>query len=442
MAPPSPLNLPTDSPTAPTHEPSGIKSAPETAAQQQPAASPPEPASPAESASPPDTLESLMIQLGVITGGQLMNDQEDAGYHPVKIGERFHDDRYQVVRKLGEGQFSMVWLAHDQQLDRHVALKIFKSSKFFTDSAEAEIKLLERVSRANPAHPGYGHVAGLLDHFKHQGPNGSHVCLVFEPLGQSLGALIRRHKKKIPEPVVRKIGQQVLLALDYLHRECGIIHIDMKPDNVLIVVEDVEGVIRRDLEHKPTGGYDSKSSIPLSTSSSDPFHLHHQSGHDPIAVKIIDFGSATLVADRRVEGVTTRPYRSPELMLDAPWDQRIDIWSTGCMLVELLTGYLLFPAPLDLPDEHLLGMMIVLLGPFPVEVVKAGKYFHQEIAQLDQMIAKQRSQTQSLEERLLIDYPSDRSISQCILKMLQIDHTKRAQAKEILDAKGWLGSDA
>ncbi|KAA1128860.1 serine/threonine protein kinase, CMGC group [Puccinia graminis f. sp. tritici] len=58
------------------------------------------------------------------------------------------------------------------------------------------------------------------------------------------------------------------------------------------------------------------------------------------------------------------------------------------------------------------------------------------------MIAKQRSQTQSLEERLLIDYPSDRSISQCILKMLQIDHSKRAQAKEILDAKGWLGSDA
>jgi hypothetical protein len=54
-------------------------------------------------------------------------------------------------------------------------------------------------------------------------------------------------------------------------------------------------------------------------------------------------------------------------------------------LVELLAGYLLFPAPLDVPDEHLLGMMIVLLGPFPVEVVRSGKYFHQEIAQLGKL---------------------------------------------------------
>jgi serine/threonine-protein kinase SRPK3 len=124
--------------------------------------------------------------------------------------------------------------------------------------------------------------------------------------------------------------------LDYLHRECGIIHIDMKPSNVLVEIKDVEQMIRRDIENKPTGGYGSKSSAPLSTSS-DPFRLDQadQSDYDPIAVKIVDFGSATLDADRRLEGVTTRPYRSPELMLDAPWDQRIDMWSTGCMVSDI-----------------------------------------------------------------------------------------------------------
>ncbi|KAH9447551.1 hypothetical protein Pst134EB_021565 [Puccinia striiformis f. sp. tritici] len=80
-------------------------------------------------------------------------DYEMGGYHPVKIGDKFHENRYSVIRKLGYGQFSTVWLAHDQQqLDRHVSLKINKSDNFFTRAAEAEIQFHERTSSVNPAH--------------------------------------------------------------------------------------------------------------------------------------------------------------------------------------------------------------------------------------------------------------------------------------------------
>ncbi|KAI8460312.1 SR protein kinase, partial [Phakopsora pachyrhizi] len=161
------------------------------------------------------------------------SDYEKGGYHPVTIGETFSSGRYVIVRKLGWGHFSTVWLARDTQLNRHVALKVVKSAHHYTETAEDEIRLLQRVVSSDPHHPGKRHVISLLDHFRHRGPNGSHVCMVFEVLGENLLGLIKRYQYQgVPEHIVRQISKQVLLGLDYLHRECGIIHTDLKPENV------------------------------------------------------------------------------------------------------------------------------------------------------------------------------------------------------------------
>jgi serine/threonine-protein kinase SRPK3 len=94
-------------------------------------------------------------------------------------------------------------------------------------------------------HPGRKHVVSLLDSFEHKGPNGTHVCMVFEVLGENLLGLIKRwNHRGIPMPIVKQIVKQVLLGLDYLHRECGIIHTDLKPENVLIEIGDVEETVR------------------------------------------------------------------------------------------------------------------------------------------------------------------------------------------------------
>ncbi|KAH9921034.1 kinase-like protein [Fomitopsis serialis] len=202
----------------------------------------------------------------------MTEDEEDwedyvkGGYHPVHIGDTFSDARYTVVRKLGWGHFSTVWLAKDAKLDRHVALKVVKSAPRYTETALDEIKLLQRLitsssppvqptpNNPNPqpspsqTHPGRSHVISFLDHFRHKGPNGTHVCMVFEVLGENLLGLIKRHQNKgVPMPLVKQIAKQILLGLDYMHRCCGVIHTDLKPENVLICIDDVESIIEAEL---------------------------------------------------------------------------------------------------------------------------------------------------------------------------------------------------
>ncbi|KAG0214953.1 serine/threonine protein kinase, CMGC group [Mortierella sp. GBA30] len=174
-----------------------------------------------------------------------MEDYKKGGYHYIAVGDVFHQGRYLILRKLGWGHFSTVWLARDTVKNRHVALKVVKSAPHYTETALDEIKLLERVVHANPDASGRKYVVELLDHFMHEGPNGSHVCMVFEVLGENLLSLIKRYRHRgIPMHLVQQIIYQVLMGLDYMHRECGIIHTDLKPENVLVCVEDVEQVVR------------------------------------------------------------------------------------------------------------------------------------------------------------------------------------------------------
>ena len=182
-------------------------------------------------------------------------DSEDygkGGYHPVTVGETFKNGRYTVTRKLGWGHFSTVWLSRDSMTGKHVALKVVRSAAHYTETAIDEIKLLNKIVQAKPDHPGKKHVVSLLDSFEHKGPNGTHVCMVFEVLGENLLGLIKRwNHRGIPMPLVKQITKQVLLGLDYLHRECGIIHTDLKPENVLIEIGDVEQIVKAFVKEEP-----------------------------------------------------------------------------------------------------------------------------------------------------------------------------------------------
>ncbi|KAJ5852645.1 uncharacterized protein N7529_012030 [Penicillium soppii] len=181
-------------------------------------------------------------------------DSEDyckGGYHPVAVGEKYNNDRYVIVRKLGWGHFSTVWLSRDTTTGKHVALKVVRSAAHYTETAIDEIKLLSKIVQAKPSHPGRKHVVSLLDSFEHKGPNGVHVCMVFEVLGENLLGLIKRwNHRGIPMPLVKQITKQVLLGLDYLHRECGIIHTDLKPENVLIEIGDVEQIVKAHVQEE------------------------------------------------------------------------------------------------------------------------------------------------------------------------------------------------
>ncbi|WKY01001.1 hypothetical protein Q1695_015196 [Nippostrongylus brasiliensis] len=167
-------------------------------------------------------------------------DYRRGGYHPVNIGDVFNR-RYHVIRKLGWGHFSTVWLCWDTTDKRFVAMKIVKSADHYTEAAQDEIKLLLAVREADPEDPGCQRVVQLLDEFTVSGVNGVHTCMVFEVLGCNLLKLIiRSNYQGLPLEQVRKITKQVLEGLKYLHEKSKIIHTDIKPENVLVTMSHEE----------------------------------------------------------------------------------------------------------------------------------------------------------------------------------------------------------
>ncbi|GAB2300635.1 hypothetical protein Dimus_034670 [Dionaea muscipula] len=161
-------------------------------------------------------------------------DYRRGGYHAVRIGDTFKNGSYVVQSKLGWGHFSTVWLAWDTKHSRHVALKVQKSAQHYTEAAMDEITILKQIAEGDPDDTKC--VVKLLDHFKHNGPNGQHVCMVFEYLGDNLLTLIKYSDYRgIPLNKVKEICHHVLVGLDYLHRQLQIIHTDLKPENILLL---------------------------------------------------------------------------------------------------------------------------------------------------------------------------------------------------------------
>ncbi|XP_030557923.1 SRSF protein kinase 3 [Drosophila novamexicana] len=169
---------------------------------------------------------------------ELKEDYCKGGYHPVNIGDLFQG-RYHVIRKLGWGHFSTVWLCWDLQEKRYVAIKIVKSAQHFAETAKDEIKILRTVRETDPLNPRRQKTVQMFDDFKITGVNGTHICMVFEVLGDNLLKLIRKSNYRgIPLENVKSITRQILEGLDYLHDCCKIIHTDIKPENVLLCVDE------------------------------------------------------------------------------------------------------------------------------------------------------------------------------------------------------------
>uniref|UniRef100_A0A673CXA2 non-specific serine/threonine protein kinase n=1 Tax=Sphaeramia orbicularis TaxID=375764 RepID=A0A673CXA2_9TELE len=200
------------------------------------------------------------------------NDYCKGGYHHVKVGD-LYNGKYHVIRKLGWGHFSTVWLAWDIQVKRFVAMKVVKSAEHYTETAVDEIKLLRSVRNSDPDDPNREMVVQLLDDFKISGVNGTHVCMVFEVLGHHLLKwIIKSNYQGLPLPCVKSIIRQVLQGLDYLHSKCEIIHTDIKPENILMSVD--EPYVRR-LAAEATEWQKAGAPPPSGSASMNHTHSHY-----------------------------------------------------------------------------------------------------------------------------------------------------------------------
>jgi serine/threonine-protein kinase SRPK3 len=122
----------------------------------------------------------------------------------------------------------------DDRDDRHVALKILTHDSGTAALSFDEVGFLSRINEATPTHPGREHVVCMKRHFKHVGPNGTHVCIAFEVLGPSIREMERLFRGSgLPKVFVKQIAAQMLLVLDFLQRSCGIIHSGAVSRNII-----------------------------------------------------------------------------------------------------------------------------------------------------------------------------------------------------------------
>ncbi|ORX45117.1 kinase-like protein [Hesseltinella vesiculosa] len=382
------------------------------------------------------------------------NEYCSGGYHPVKIGDRFANSRYIAIHKLGWGHFSTVWLIRDQLHGRYYAMKVVKSAKHYSETALDEIKMLEKITHTSPSSVGARFVTDIADHFMVDGPNGRHVCMTFQVLGENLLALIKRYDHRgIPVPLVKQIAKQMLLGLDYLHRQCGIIHTDLKPENVLMYLENVEDLIRDNLDkkqdqhrrirhHSSGRGSHVLPSDPLGCSLTQDRNKPMSNIH----IKIADLGNACWLDKHFTEDIQTRQYRSPEVIFGGKWDAGADIWSLACMIFELLTGSYLFDPQKDRSfsrdDDHL-AQMIELVGPMRPEFALSGKRSREFFDCHGYLRHIRRLRYWNLEDVLYDKYSFSRkdarAIASFLLPMLQFE--RRATAGDLLH-HSWLEDTA
>jgi serine/threonine-protein kinase len=212
---------------------------------------------------------------------------------------------YRIVKKIGEGGMGEVYRAHDERLDRDVAIKVLPTEvagvQDRLERFEREAKLLASLN-----HPNIATLHGLEDEEHHR-------FLVMELVeGESLASVIARGAVPVNEAI--PIALQIAKALEAAH-EHGIIHRDLKPANVMIESGNQVKVLDFGL---------AKAFEPEGSGPESPESLAE---------------SPTLTADLTRGGVLlgTAAYMSPEQARGKPVDKRADIWAFGCTFYEMLT---------------------------------------------------------------------------------------------------------
>jgi len=220
--------------------------------------------------------------------------------------------RYKLGEMIGTGGMADVYVAEDTRLARQVAVKVLRSDLARDPSFVARFRK-EALAAAGLNHPG---IVAVYDSGEEPAP-----YIVMELIsGHTLRELIHKGER-VPLKRALEIGEGILAALEYSHHS-GIVHRDIKPANIMIT--------------------------------------------DHGDVKVMDFGIARALADLGAtltstwNVVGTAQYLSPEQALGEVADLRSDIYSTGCLLYEVLTGKPPFSGetPVSIAYQHVSGVLV------------------------------------------------------------------------------------
>ncbi|KAF9890836.1 hypothetical protein FE257_005407 [Aspergillus nanangensis] len=349
------------------------------------------------------------------------------GSSVLSIGETLND-RYRIIKHLGSGRYSTVWLAKDQVHLAYKVIKILNEDYSGSEHHILELDILKRLTEGDQNHPGYRHIPCLLDNFIHR----RHVCLVLEPMAEDMegfGCFFRH--AKIPSHILKRITRQLLSALDYAH-SLGIIHTYINQDNILVKIRD-RSVID---QHLQEGGL-----------SLGEHNFTDEYEFSKIEVVLAGWGAASWESlNHRTEMIQPQPtlLRAPEVLLQAPWGKEVDIWSLGVLLPELLDALCMFNVTgVPYSVKHHIEEIDALFGPFPPDLLRQGK------PEIVQQIFDERLQIKSnstdcpparLETRIeCVDGEEKQRFLSLLRSMMTIDPQQRMTV-QLLQNSTWLTS--
>ncbi|MED6262821.1 hypothetical protein ATANTOWER_026649 [Ataeniobius toweri] len=202
---------------------------------------------------------------------------------------------YHTEGFLGEGSYGKVVKCTKLDTKEIVAVKIVR--KHYFREGKKEARMLKKILQLDPER---NNLLRFIESFTYKG----HFCLAFEMLDVSMFDFMKaRDFAPLHVSEIRVVAQQLLVALNAL-KSAGLVHADMKPDNIMLV--------------------------------------NHKS--QPFKVKLIDFGLAIKVSKLWLVGtIQAIGYRAPEVILGLPRDESVDMWSLGCSLAYMYLGYNLYP---------------------------------------------------------------------------------------------------
>ena len=228
--------------------------------------------------------------------------------------------RYEILEILGRGSYGQVIKAYDHKEKKLIAIKIIRNLSCIIHQAKIEIQILYKLIQNEE---GKDHVICILDHFIFR----NHICLTFDLLSMNLYQYHKsKHLMALPMLTIKTFTEQILKGIEFYH-SLGILHCDLKPENIML-------------------------------------------NDDQSKVKIIDFGSGCFTNKRVFTYIQSRFYRAPEVIMEVGYDNKIDIWSLGCVLAEMIMGRPLFAGKDEIEQ---IVVIVEVLGLPPSYMIEKSK---------------------------------------------------------------------
>ncbi|OWB65527.1 hypothetical protein B5S33_g5680 [[Candida] boidinii] len=250
-----------------------------------------------------------------VSNSESVQCDDDDGHYIIKVGSKFANNRFEIQALLGQGTFGKVVRAYDSLNNKYVAIKIIRNIPKYRDASRIELRVLSMIRKHDPKN--INQCIHLRESLDYRG----HICIVTDVLKISLFDFLKKNNYiQFPGSHIQAIAKQLLRSVAFLH-DLNLIHTDLKPENILLENDKYA--------KRPYKNIISKK------------NYYRKVLIDP-KVYTIDFGSAIFQDEYHSSVVSTRHYRAPEIILGIGWSFPCDMWSIGCILVELVTGDALF----------------------------------------------------------------------------------------------------